>query len=154
MTRVNRLGLIAAIAIGTALAPAFAADVTVGRFYTELAKAKQLASANAASAEASLRGAGFKLPELALNKPLTEGDVTSISKAIGVTVTTSRSASPISESQLNAFMASFGHQIGAPTVGGGQNQTFGDGTGGIDPGNSGNGKGKKKGHNKSTSEPL
>ena len=154
MRRVNRFGMIAVLAVGTVLAPAFAGNVTVGRFYTELAQAKHLVSADAASAEASLRGAGFNLPKLALSKGLTEGDMTSIAKALGLAVTTQRPSQPISQSQMDSFMVAFGSELGAPTTpGGDQPQTQGEGTGGIDPGNSGNGKGKKKGHNKSVSEP-
>jgi len=125
--------------------------VTVGKFYTELAQAKHLVSVDAASAEASLRGAGFNLPRLALGQSLTEGDMTSISNVLGIAVTTQRPAELISESQLNTYMASFGSQIAAPKAGtGSPYETYSQGG---DPGNSGNGKGKKKGHNKSTSEP-
>jgi len=152
MMRVNRLGMIVALAVSTVVAPAFAANVTVGQFYTELAQAKHLVSADAASAEANLRGAGFNLPKLALQKSLTEGDMTSISNALGVSVTTERPSALISESQLNTFMASFGSQLGAAKTGVSPYETYSQG--GTDPGNSGNGKGKKKGHNKSTSEPI
>jgi hypothetical protein len=152
MKRVNRFGMIAVLAVGTAMAPAFAGSVTVGRFYTELAQAKHLVSVDAASAESNLRGAGFNLPKLDLNKSLTEGDVASISSALGLTVTTTKPSQPITESQLGTFMNSFGSQLAAPGVKGGSVgtpfQTM------DDPGNSGNGKGKKKGHNKSTSEPV
>jgi hypothetical protein len=48
-------------------------------------------------------------------------------------------------------MASFGSQLGARTVGVGTTNTI-DSQGG-DPGNSGNGHGKKKGHSKTTTEP-
>jgi len=151
MMRVNRFGMIAVLAVGTVMAPAFAGNVTVGKFYRELAQAKHLESVDAASAEANLRGAGFNLPQLALGKSLTEGDMTSISNALGITVTTQRPAELISESQLNTYMASFGSQLGASkTATANPYQTYSQGG---DPGNSGNGKGKKKGHNKSTSEP-
>jgi hypothetical protein len=155
MRTVDRFGMIAVLAVGMAVAPAFAGDVTVGHFYTEIAQAKRLVSSDSASAEANLRGAGFNLPELALEKSLTEGDMASISSTLGLAVTTERPSQLISESQMNTFMASFGSQIGAPKskAGAGSFQTEGDGTGGTDPGNSGNGKGQKKGHNKSRSEP-
>jgi uncharacterized membrane protein (DUF441 family) len=142
--------MITVLAVGTVLTPAFAGNVTVGRFYTELAQAKQLVSVDAASAEASLRGAGFDLPKLSVDKSLTEGDMTSISNALGVAVTTQRPSQPISESQLSTFMSSFGKQISAPVRGVNPFQT--DSQSG-DPGSSGNGKGKKKGHHKSSSEP-
>lgn len=152
MRRVNRFGLIAVLAVAAAVVPAFAGNVTVGRFYTEIAKAKQLGAVDAPSAEASLRAAGFRLPELALGKSLTEGDVTSISTALGLNVTTSRPAETVNESQMNQFVSSFSAQLGAKgSQVGTPYTTFSNGG---DPGNSGNGKGKKKGHNKSTSEPI
>jgi hypothetical protein len=140
--------MIAVLAVGTVMAPAFAGNVTVGRFYTAVAQAKHLGSADAASAEASLRGAGFSLPTLDLSKSLTEGDMTSISSALGLRVTTEKPSQLISETQLNSFMASFGSQIGATAVKGNtfETQTL--------PPQSGNGKGKKKGHHKCTSEPI
>jgi len=155
MRRVNRFGLIAVLAVVAAVAPAFAGNVTVGRFYTEIAKAKQLTAVDASSAEASLRAAGFRVPELALGKTLTEGDVTSISNALGLKVTTSRPSELVTESQMSQFMSSFSGQLAAPSLKGGDlgNPYTVDSQGG-DPGNSGNGKGKKKGHNKSTSEPI
>jgi hypothetical protein len=145
--------MIAVLAVGTVLAPAFAGSVTVGHFYTELAKAKHLVSVDAASAEANLRGAGFDLPKLALAKSLTEGDVTAISNALGLAVTTQRPSELVSDSRLNTYMTSFGSQLGAPVRGGNPYQTNGEGTGGTDPGNSDNGHGLKKGHHKSSSEP-
>ena len=151
MKRVNRLGMIAVLAVGTVLAPAFAGNVTVGRFYTELAQAKHLVSVDAASAEANLRGAGYNLPQLALDKSLTEGDVTTISNALGVAVTTQRPSQLISETQMNTFMSSFGSQLGARSVRG--NNPFETDVEG-NPGNSNNGKGLKKGHHKSTTEPI
>ena len=146
MRRVSRFGMIAVLAVGTVVAPAFAGNVTVGRFYTEIAQAKNLVAVDVASAEASLRGAGVNLPRLALDKSLTEGDMTSISNALGVAVTTARPSQLISETQLNTFMASFGGQIGARTIGAPAPTTD------FDP-SSENGHGKKKGHSKHTQEP-
>ena len=146
MMRVNRLGMIVALAVSTVVAPAFAANVTVGQFYTELAQAKYLVSADAASAEASLRGAGFNLPKLALGKSLTEGDMTSISSALGVAVTTERPSELITESQLNTFMASFGGQITAA------NGKIGDPVS-VNPFDV-EGKKKKKKKHKSPKEPI
>jgi len=147
MKRVTRFGTIAVLAVAAVVAPAFTGDVSAGRFYKELAQAKHLVSVDAASAEASLRGAGFGLPALPLNKSLTEGDVTSISNALGLKVTTQKPSQLISEAQLNSYMFSFGSQLAAKTLGGGfETQTL--------PPQSGSGKGKKKGHHKSTTEPI
>ena len=150
MRRVNRFGMIAVLAVGTVVAPAFAGNVTVGRFYTELAQAKNLVAVDVASAEASLRGAGINLPKLALDKSLTEGDMTAISNALGVAVTTERPSQLISESQLNTFMSSFGSQLSARPVGTPVAGIDSHGGGGPNPGD---GHGKKKGHSKHTSEP-
>lgn len=148
MMRVNRLGMIVVLAVSAVVAPAFAANVTVGQFYTELAQAKHLVSADAASAEANLRGAGFNLPKLALGKSLTEGDMTSISHALGVAVTTERPSELITESQLNTFMASFAGQIRvSPSTGGDQtvNAVFA---------HQGKKHKQKKHKNKSPKEPI
>ena len=147
MRRVNRFGLIAVLAVA-AVVPAFAGNVTVGRFYTEIAKAKQLGAVDAPSAEASLRAAGYQLPNLALGKTLTEGDVSSISGVLGLRVTTTRPTEPVSDSQMAQFVGSFSSQLGKSGT------PYTINSQGGDPGNSGNGKGKKKGHNKSPSEPL
>jgi hypothetical protein len=138
--------MVALLAVGTALAPAFAANVTVGRFYTELAQAKRLGSVDGASAEANLRGAGFNLPSLELNKSLTEGDMTSISSALGLKVTTEKPSQLISEAQMNTFITSFGTQIGSAGKIGGAVK--------VDPFAVNGAKGKKKGHHKCTSEPI
>ena len=111
MTRIGRLGMVAVIAVAVVAAPAFGAVVTVGRFYTELAQAKHLVSADAVSAEANLRGAGFNLPKLSVDKSLTEGDMTAISNALGVFVKTERPSQPISESLLNTYLSVFGGQL-------------------------------------------
>lgn len=150
MSRRGRFGVLV-MAAAMVVATAFAGDVTVGRFYTELAKAKQLGATSAAGAESALRAAGFKLPKLGLDKSLTEGDMTSIANVVGITVTTSRPAQAVGEAQLNTFMSQFGSQLGAAPLRGGTPFEAASVEG--DPGNSGNGKGKKKGHEKSTSEP-
>lgn len=155
MRRFNRFGLIAVLAVAATAAPALAGTVTVGRFYTEIAKAKRISAVDAASAEAGLRAAGFSLPQLALDKSLTEGDMTSISNTLGIPVTTTRPSAFISESQMDQYVGTFSTQLGAGSMvgvgGDGGNSTNSQGG---DPGNSGNGHGKKKGHNKSTTEPM
>src|SRR5258705_12517392 len=97
MRKVHQFGMVALLAVATVVAPAFAGNVTVGRFYTELAQAKHLVSVDAASAEANLRGAGYDLPKLALDKSLTEGDLTAISNVLGLAVRTERPLAARSE---------------------------------------------------------
>jgi hypothetical protein len=115
--RVSRFGAIAVLAITMAAAPALAGDVTVGRFYAQLAQAKRLAATDAASAEALLRSAGFDLPRLALDKSLTEGDVTAISEALGVSVTTQRPSHEISASQVDTYFSVFAAKLRGPGPG-------------------------------------
>jgi len=147
MKRVTRFGILTVLAVAAVVAPAFAGDVSVGRFYTEIAKTKRLVSVDAASAEASLRGAGFSLPALPLDKSLTEGDMTSISSALGLKVTTQKPSQVVSETQLNTYMSSFSSQL---SVSGGK---LGEEVK-IDPFTVNGAKGKKKGHHKSTQEPI
>src|SRR5215813_3611693 len=116
MRRVNRIGLIAVLAVAAVALPALAGNVTVGNFYTEIAKAKRLTAVDGASAEASLRAAGYQLPNLALGKTLTEGDVSSISGVLGLRVTTTRPTEPVSDSQLAQFVSSFSTQLGKSAV--------------------------------------
>jgi hypothetical protein len=141
--------LIGVLTLAVAATSALAGNVTVGSFYVELARAKSLGSVDAVSAETSLRHAGFALPTLALDKSLTEGDLKSISSVLGLTVKTEQPSVVVSESQLKTFMTSFAGQIAAPAVrdsGAAQPQDL--------PIQSGRGKGKKKGHHKSSSEPI
>jgi len=154
MRRVNRFGLIALIAAAAVAAPALAGSVTVGRFYIEIAKAKHMGAVDATSAEANLRSAGFNLPSLSLSKGLTESDVASISRTLGLSVTTSHPDAAISEQQMDQFVSSFGSQLGGIVISPGTGANPGTDSSGGDPGNSGNGKGQKKGHNKSAQEPI
>jgi hypothetical protein len=149
MRRFYRVGVVAVLTFGLSAASTFAGNVTVGSFYVELAKAKNLGSADAVSAEASLRQAGFALPKLGLDKSLTEGDLKSISSVLGLAVKTEQPSMVVSESALKTYMTSFVGQIAVPRPGDGgvaQPQDL--------PSPSGRGKGKKKGHHKSSSEPI
>ena len=98
--------------------------------------------------QSGLRAAGYALPKLALDKSLTEGDLVAISGALGLPVASSRPSVLVGEGQLATFLASFGSQLRAPGT-----SPFETNIQGGDPGRSGNGKGLKKGHNKSTIEP-
>jgi len=156
MKRVQAITMLGVLTAGAVLAPAFAADATVGGFYTRLAHAKKLNAASPAESEASLRGAGYSLPSLGLDKALTEGDVASIAGVLGLKVTTNHPQSAVNDTQLDSFVTTFDAQLqaGSKTPNPSPYQIDGQGTGGTDPGQSGNGKGKKKGHNKSPAEPL
>lgn len=154
MMRVCRLGL-AALAAAVLVGPAFAGNATVGGFYVEIAKLRNLGAADAVSAESSLRAAGFNLPALALGKNLTERDVVSISRTLGLSVTTTHPDAAVDEGRMNQFVSGLGTQLGAPVIGIGRPAPGGSGPTTNDlPPQSDNGKGKKKGHNKSTAEPI
>ncbi|HEX4826304.1 MAG TPA: hypothetical protein VFV19_18535 [Candidatus Polarisedimenticolaceae bacterium] len=118
MIRNNRLRAFALLAVATLLAPVFASDLTVGHFYSEIAKIRHMPAVDASSVEAGLRAAGFKLPALALNKALTEGDVIGISNAMGIHVTTQRPSQPFGEQELTVFSAVFGQQLKGAAVDG------------------------------------
>ena len=111
MRKVYGVGITALFMLGMAVSTTFAGSVTVGRFYVELAKAKNLVSGDAVAAENNLRSAGVVLPALPLQKNLTEGDMQSISTALGLKVTTMQPGSAISETQMGTYLASFGGQI-------------------------------------------
>lgn len=150
MSKFRRFGVISAVALLATAGSAFAGTVSVGRFYLEIAKAKNLVVADAPAAEAGLRRAGVELPQLPLDKSLTEGDVKAISTSLGLTVNTDRPSDPISEKQLSTFMSSFANQIAAPGL---RNPDPAQAQQDLPP-QAGKGKGKKKGHHKSSSEPI
>ena len=87
--------------------------------------------------------------------------MTSISNAMGFDVTTRQPSRPVSQSLLDAFMSSFGGELGTDPGNSGLRNGNGNGNGngkgkghdGNGNGN-GNGKGKAKGHDKSNSVPL
>jgi hypothetical protein len=108
-----------------------------------------------------LKAAGVSLPSLDAAKPLTEQDVVAIAKSLGISTTTRAPDAPFNKSRGRSFISAFRSEIGS----GGQDATRDDipGNGeGTGPGNgNGNGppfdpfsKGKKKGHNKSESDPV
>lgn len=139
MNRISRIRMIALLAVGACVAPAFASDLTVGRFYSEIARVRQMSAVDAVSAEHGLRAAGFKLPVLSLNKGLTEGDVIGIAQAMGIRVTTQRPSHPFSDEQLAVFSEVFGGQLKGAAVDrkGNVFQAFGN-----DQGQNGNGQGQ------------
>ncbi len=145
------LGGAAALAIAVVLSavPVVAADgsLTVGDFVKQIARVKQLDAKDAVTARASIEATGVRLPEIRLDKRLTQGDVAQISTAVGIPVTTSTPAAEFTPDQLDRFMSNFGPELGAP-------QASTDGTNnGADPRTKG--KGKKKGlFKRSPSEPI
>ena len=150
----KRLGVaFAAVLLVTAgmVLPAFAGDLTVGDFVVKVAEVKQLNAIDGRVAERSLRAARYDLPLLDLDKTLTEGVVAAISNSVGIRVTTSNPGAKFDEGKVSSYMAAFGGDLikkpGDPTDPKPKPAFHKDGKGGK-------GKGKKKGHFKSPSEPA
>lgn len=123
-------------------------SVTVGWFVKEIAASRKLIAVTESDALAALRALEIQLPPLALERPLTESDVVAIGTAMGTRITSSQPASPVSRGQASTFLVA---------VSGGDEPSMPvspSDTGGTPNPASDNGKGKKKGHNKSESEPL
>ena len=89
-----------------ATAPVLAGDsgLTTGDFLHRVALARQLNAVDGADAERLLRETGVRLPTLTLNERLTEGTVVTISRSLGVQVTTSRPDAPFESSSMIAFL--------------------------------------------------
>jgi hypothetical protein len=129
----------AVIAVASLLVPAMAADsVMVKDFVVRIAHAKQLPAASCDSATGSLRQAGYNLPALDCNSPLTEGNVARISNSVGIRVTTSQPDAAFSASSMDAFFGAFNDDLSGAT--GTDTHKEGHGTDPLEKG-----KGKKKG---------
>jgi hypothetical protein len=153
------IGIVAAaLLVETSVALAAQDDsATVGWLLREIAIARGLSAPTETGAAQVLEAAGVAVPSLDPAKPLTEQDVVAIAKPFGIDTTTRTPNAPFTKSRGHAFLTVFGDEIGS--VG---NDRHGAGNGnGTGPGNgNGNGppfdpfsKGKKKGHNRSESEP-
>jgi len=168
------LASIMIVLLAASIDRAGAAEVTVGRFIQELAQAKKLDARSTESARAALAAAGLQLPtDLEYTRVLTEVDVTRISRAIGLKLTTSTPDAAFDDMSVDRFFATFGGEIsGGSGAGGstaecshpsgdctnpGQGSGPGDGNGNgppFDPFSKGKGKGGSKGKGKvSPSQP-
>jgi len=110
MRNSNRLGVLTLTLTAVLLCagPALAADVSVGEFVQELARATHLDAATPQEALDSLAAAGLRLPSnLDMGKRLTELDVTEISRSVGLNLTTSRPGASFSSAQVDQFLESF-----------------------------------------------
>jgi hypothetical protein len=140
----------AALLVPTAVRAAKDDGATVGWFVGEVAKARGLTVSSEAGAASALKKSGVDLPALDLAKPLTEGDVVAIGRSVGVTTTSKTPDAPFTRTRAQAFLSTFGSEI----TGRGDGSATPQDIGGSPNDASNNGKGKKKGHNKSSSEPL
>ena len=121
---------------------------TVGWFLQRIAAARNLQATTPAQAERELNLSGVRLSKLDLDKALTEGDIVSVGNALGIKVTTQNPTALSDRKQAESFVVAFGPELG--TSGSAKTRD----AGGVPNDASDNGKGKKKGHNKSTGEPL
>jgi len=107
--------LAAVVLLAAAVAPSLAADVTVGQFVQELARAKKLNATDGQIAAESLRTVGVHLPaDLRLSNRLTEADVVRISRAAGLLVSTANPEAPFDDEQVDRFFVVFGSELAAP----------------------------------------
>jgi hypothetical protein len=115
MRNLIRLGAmaVAALMVVAMVAPALAAsEVTIGRFVQELALHRNLNAIDVPTAVDSLRTVGVRLPsDLDMSARLTEGVVVSVSRAIGLRVTTSNPNTPFDENQVESFFFALGDQM-------------------------------------------
>ncbi len=140
-----------AFTIGTST-DSFAAEngeqATVGWFLQQIAVARQVPAASEKDAQRALSDPGANVSGLGLSKPLTEADAVLVGRALGVNVTTRSPDATLDQTRAKALAVSFGALSGPD-----EPVTTHD-AGGNPNDSSDNGKGKKKGHNKSESEPC
>jgi hypothetical protein len=121
---------------------------TVGWFLGEIASAKHWDVKSQTDPAAAFRAHGIELPRIDAAKPLTEGDVVAVGRALGVALNSQKPAAPFDRTHAQAIAATI-------ATGTGRNDPARPlDIGGTPNDNSDNGHGNKKGHNKSSSEPL
>lgn len=112
MSTIKAIRLLSSVSIAVILMlplPALAAQTqeTVGRFLVDIALLKKLDAPDPASAERSLREAGYTLPSLRLDGPLTEDAVVGIGQALGLNLRTHRAGAPFTDTQASDFLSTF-----------------------------------------------
>jgi hypothetical protein len=122
---------------------------TVGWLLREIATARGLSAPTEAGAAEVLEAAGIAVPSLDPAKQLTDHDVVAIGKSLGISTTTQTPGAPFTKSRAQMFLSVFRNEIGG--VGDDRNVTRDEDEDGppFDPAS----KGKKKGHNKSPTDP-
>ena len=147
-TRVIAVASVIALTLALSGAVWAGEGTTVGWFLQRIAAARNLQATTPAQAERDLRASGVGLSKLDLDKPLTEGDIVIVGQSLGINVTTQNPTALSDRRQAESFIVAFGPEVG--TSGSAKTRD----AGGVPNDASDNGKGKKKGHNKSTGEPL
>ena len=153
--------LFAALAVLALItAPAMATETfTVGDFLVAIGQADGLPVDDGADAHVALTSRGFALPaKLALDSPLTEGEVVRIARGLGLRVATTRPDAPFGAAQGASFVSAFVNEWSADDSNGArgdEGEEGGEGadgeTGGgpdFDPYSKGKGKAKSKGKGK------
>lgn len=147
----KKIVVAAVCALSLSLTLAASESVTAGWLVSRLAAARGLEATSPEVASASLAGTGVRIPaDLRLDQTLTEASVVRIAASFGIPLTTQRPDAAFTRAQAEAFLSTLGSDLAAkrgPVVGTND-------VGGLPNPNSDNGKGKKKGHNRSASEPL
>ena len=151
-------GLVSATSAATAAAAPPAATLTVGEFLIQYAKSVQIVLPPDASAEAAfvaLKAAGaLRSLELALDRPLTHGDVVKIGKASGLRITTSTPDKLLEKPEAALFLEAFARYLVPSASASGDRVAASDNPAGDPAGRANTDKGKKKGRPfQSTSEP-
>ena len=115
MRKLQQIGAMSlAIALVIASAPALTAaqPLTVGQFVERIATAKNLDAANAYVAADALAANGVRLPaDIVFTDALTEGDVVSIARTLGINVRTSAPEADFSQEQADRFLLSFSREL-------------------------------------------
>lgn len=115
MRKLQQIGALSlAIALVIASAPALTAaqPMTVGQFVERIATAKNLDAANAYVAADSLAANGVRLPaDIVYTDTLTEGDVVSIARTLGINVRTSDPEADFTQNQADRFLLSFSREL-------------------------------------------
>lgn len=106
-------GLLMTALIVTIATPALAAqDMTVGQFVQELARSRGLESTDGITALEALSSSGVAMPVgLHMESNLTERDVVSLSRAVGLNVTSSQPNKAFDASHADRFFASFSREL-------------------------------------------
>jgi len=145
--RARVAGVLALLTCGAAWAAASNAP-TVGWFLNEIAAARHWSVRSPENPAGTFQEHGIVLPRLDPAKPLTEGDAATIGRTLGITVTTQHPAAPLDRDRARTFASTIAVDPGP------SQPTHPFDSGGDPNDSSNNGKGKKKGHNKSANEPI
>lgn len=164
--RLGTAALAFALVIGCASLALADSSVTVGQFVQRLARTMNLNATDVDTAVDSLERAGVQLPgSLRYSSALTEGDVTRIGRAAGLSLRTGNPEANFDQDNVDRFFVSFGEEFAAVSRGT-TSESSANSTPFFDPfnplirfrddedANEGTGKGKGKGKGKGGRTPT